>query len=107
MEISRSRREALAIARGVLAGTHDPISSVRELARLQFSVGVNADDPDFTCFVAIASETDAFPVGPSREHWSMEALSRLEPEITRARTWANTHGHPAFESVVRRFGETG
>lgn len=107
MGISRSRREALAIASGVLAGTRDPIFSARELARLRFSVGVNADDPDFTCFVAIASETDALPVGHERERWSIEALARLEEEITRARTWASTYGRLAFENVARRFGEAG
>jgi hypothetical protein len=107
MGISRSRREAAAVARGVLAGTRDPIVSARELARLRFSVGVNDDDPDFTCFVAIDSETDALPVGPERERWSAEALARLEQEITGARTWASTYGRLAFENVVRRFGEAG
>lgn len=107
MAISRSRREALAIARGVLAGTNDPIVSARELARLRFSVGVSADDPDFTCFVAIDSETDGLPVGPERERWSNEALARLEKEIAVARTWADTCGRLALENVARRFGEVG
>jgi len=107
MAISRSRREAVAVARGVLAGRRDPIVSARELARLRFSLGVNDDDPDFTCFVAIDSETDALPVGPEREQWSAEALERLEPDIANARTWAVTYGRLAFENVVRRFGETG
>ncbi len=105
MAISRSRRDALAVARGVLTGTRDPIVSARELSRLRFSVGVNADDPDFNCFVAIDSETDALPVGSERERWSAEALARLEPEIASARSWANAYGRDAFENLVRRFSQ--
>ncbi len=107
MGISLARRAAVDIARGVLAGTSDPITSARKLARLRFSVDVADDDSDFTCFVAIDSETDALPVGHERETWSADALVRLDKEIAEARTWATTYGRSAFESVVRRFGEGG
>jgi hypothetical protein len=89
------------------AATTDPILAARDLSALRFSVDVPEDDPDFTCFVAIDSETDALPIGPEREQWSTEALSRLDKEIVDARTWASTHGRLAFASVVRRFGKAG
>lgn len=102
--LSRSRRQALAVARRALAGTHDPISSARERASLQYSVGVDADDPDFTRFVGIASEADSLPVESELGQWETEALARLEPERARGRQWAMTYGREALESVVRRFG---
>ncbi len=102
--ISRARRKAMSIARNVLAGVGDAILASRELRALRFSLGVGEDDPDFTVFVAIDSETDSLPIGPDRALWSTEALARLENEVIEARRWANTQGRQAFENVLRRFG---
>jgi len=106
-EISRSRREAVQIARRVLTEEGDPILAARELAALRFSVDVPQDDPDFACFTAIDSETDAFPVGQQGKLWSPRSLAALEPEIAQARTRALAVGREAFQSVVRRFSGAG
>jgi hypothetical protein len=34
------------------------------------------DDEDFSYFVALDSQSDGFPVGAAREHWSAKALER-------------------------------
>lgn len=103
----QARREAASIARSVLVDNFDPILAARQLGALRGSVGIAHDDPDFTMFVAIDSETDSLPVETERHQWSIEALTRLETEIAQARSWALSVGKPAFENVLRRFGTAG
>jgi len=104
--ISHSRREAVRIARRVLAGG-DPILATRELTALRGSVDVPQDDADFNCFTAIDSETDALPVGHQSKLWSPDSLAALEPEIATARERALSVGREAFQNVVRRFSGAG
>ncbi len=105
--VSKSRRKARSIAQQALTGALDPILAARKLKALRFDVDIPEDDPDFTCFVAIDSETDSLPLGLEREQWSSEGLARLSGQIEGARAWANTYGRPSFENVVRRFGGAG
>ncbi len=107
LAISLARREAASIARRVLEDEFDPILATRQLGRLRRSVAVDNDDPDFTTFLVIDSETDALPVDSDRHQWSPEALSRLAIEVVDARSWALTQGRHAFESILRRFGAAG
>jgi hypothetical protein len=102
-DLAEARARVVAIASKVLAGLQSPIVASRDLSRLRFHVGVPEDDPDFTAFVAIDSETDALPVGKARQHWAAEALAAMEPEIARAEEWAMTNWRDAFANVVRRF----
>ena len=62
------------------------------------------DDPDFTAFIVIDSETETLPVGDARRYWAAEALAEKVPEIVKAEEWAMTNCREAFENVVRRFG---
>jgi hypothetical protein len=103
----QARRKAASIARQVLMDDFDPIIAARQLGALRESAGVTRDDPDFTTFVAIDSETDSLPVETERHQWSTEALTKLGPEIAEARSWALTVGKAAFENVLRRFGTAG
>jgi hypothetical protein len=105
--VPHGRRKAVEIARRVLTEGDDPILAARELCALRHSIGIPRDDADFTCFVAIDSETDGIPVGQQRKLWSPESWARLEPEVTQAREWAMTVGREAFQNVVRRFSSTG
>jgi hypothetical protein len=104
---AHARRNAASLGRAALAGILDPIVAVRQLRQLRFAVGAPEDDPDFLCFVAIDSETDALPAGQELELWSSDALRRLEPEIAEARRYAFEQGKEAFANVVRRFEEAG
>jgi hypothetical protein len=99
-----ARRDVVLIARRALVGDLDPIVAARRLSALRWSVGLTDQDPDFTTFVVIDSETDSLPVVTERDQWSPEALTRLQAEIAEARDWALSIGKPAFENVVRRFG---
>jgi len=52
-----------------------------KLSSLRFEVGLPHDDKDFRLFSLAPSEIDHLPIGAPRQHWSQEALDRLEPEI--------------------------
>ena len=88
----------------MLNGTVPFLEGVRLLVSLRREAEVQEDDIDFLAFVAVDSETDALPVGNVREHWSLAALARLEPEIQTATEWAKGFASAACVSVVRRFG---
>jgi len=98
------RKQAAEIASGILDGSVNVLEGSYKLFTLQREAEVDPNDKDFTTFLAIVSETDALPVGKVREHWSSEALARLEPEIQSATAWAMRLATPACESIVRRFG---
>jgi hypothetical protein len=76
------------------------------LASLRQEAAVEENDEDFSAFVAIASETDDLPIGPSRKHWSAEALEKHLPLIEKATQWAKEIGTTSCQSLVSRFNTT-
>jgi len=38
------------------------------------------DNPLFSVFVGVDSDTDRFPLGPVRQHWGADALARYDRE---------------------------
>lgn len=105
--IARERRRAVSIARAVLARKLNVLVGARDLSGLRFRIGVPDDDPDFSCFVVIESETDALPRADEHAMWSAAALLRLAPDVARANEWAADVGWEAFQNVVRRFEPAG
>jgi hypothetical protein len=68
------------------------------------SLGCDLEDADYRTFVGIDSETDALPLGRSRQHWAPDALAEIGPEIERAERWALDFGKEAFANVLARIG---
>jgi len=101
--VASVRKRVVAVALGMLSGEIAFIEGAAELAALRHEAAVEDNDPDFTAFVAIESETDSLPIGPSRNRWSNEALARHQPEIDAATAWAKQVGTAACQSLVRRF----
>jgi len=89
---------------GMLACTVPVLEGCHILSSLRWEAEVGDSDEDFDTFTAIASETDALPLGEVRRHWAPEALQRLEPEVKSATEWALPLAFPACRSVVKRFG---
>lgn len=96
-------KRVVAIALGMLSGEIPFLEGAVELAALRHEAAIEDNDPDFIAFVAIASETDSLPIGPSRSYWSKEALAKHQPEVDAATTWAKQLGTAACQSLVRRF----
>jgi hypothetical protein len=102
-----ARAKAVALAGEILSGTLGILEGARLLSAHRFHVGVPEDDPDFTSFVAIDSETDALPIGRSRMQWAPEVLAEKDLEIARAEQWARGFGLESCRNVVARFGRAG
>ena len=75
----------------------------RRLDSLRHGASVKDDDADFMVFVAIASETDDFPLGSVRQYWDNDALEKLQSEIDNAEIWARKQAELACANLVRRF----
>jgi hypothetical protein len=101
--VQDARTQAATIAAAVLAGRLSPVLGAIDLTRLRSSVNVPDDDPDFETFMLIDSECDGLPIGPVRQYWSSEALTRKELEVASAERWAMDTGAEAFGNVVVRF----
>jgi hypothetical protein len=100
--VETARRRAASIAREVLDGRQPILAAAVLIARLRDDADIPADDPDFTAFVLIASETDHLPLGAERQYWAEEALREKDREIARADR-ARGFGLEACRNLVSRF----
>jgi hypothetical protein len=100
------RNRIYAVALGMLNGSIPFLEGAITLASLRHEAGVEENDEDFLAFVAIASETDDLPIGPSRKHWSAEALEKHQPLIEKATQWAKEVGATSCQSLLSRFNTT-
>jgi hypothetical protein len=80
----KQKARALEIANGVLANQVGIIEGARELAHLRWQVTDDEFDPDFIPFIAVDSETDAFPIGKERAYWASSVLVEKDREIKQA-----------------------
>ncbi|NIE63201.1 DUF2489 domain-containing protein [Burkholderia sp. Ax-1719] len=99
------RQQAALVAQAMLDERLSFLIGSRQLAGLRYETDITDDDADFLIFVAIDSETDAFPLGSVREHWDPLALAKLEPKIKEAELWASSVGADACRSLIARFAE--
>ena len=73
-------REIVSIAKGVLSGELGSVAGARQLAAWRFHVGAD-NDPDFTFFVGVESQTDEIPIGDVRVRWNREALKAKDADL--------------------------
>jgi hypothetical protein len=101
--ISLKRKRASEVATGMIDGSIHYLEGVIELSSLRFEVGLPENDDDFLIFSGVASEIDHLPIGQVRQHWSLEALKRYEPEIQQSIDWAKKASLKNCKSIVARF----
>jgi hypothetical protein len=97
------RKQVVETAQAMLDGEMSYLLGARRLDALRHEVSVGNDDADFMVFIAIASETDDFPLGSVRELWDKQALIRLQPEIDSAEAWAKEQAESVCARLVKRF----
>ncbi|MGW8392110.1 DUF2489 domain-containing protein [Pseudoduganella sp. HUAS MS19] len=97
------RLEVVETARAMLDGRLSYLLGARKLDALRHEANVNDDDADFMVFVAIASDTDDYPLGSVRELWDKQALEKLQPEIDSAERWAKEQSMSTCTKLVQRF----
>ena len=84
MESTALTRRRLAWVLYELADGHlSSIAASRRVPGLLRRIGFDEHDPDMLAFVALDSETDHLPVGPTRASWSAEALRTKDAELAR------------------------
>ena len=84
----QSIRTALTlIATGFLEGRLSALEAAVALAPFEAEVATGLRDC-LTDMVAIASETDAIPIGPRRDLWHPDVRAREDDKHDRAQAWA-------------------
>lgn len=101
--VASVRARATETARSMIDGNIGFLDGARILSSMRHAAEISDDDVDFLAFVVIDSEADYFPIGEVRQHWPIEALDKLAPEIKDAEEWARGVGFQACQSIIRRF----
>jgi hypothetical protein len=96
--VEAARLKVVETAQAMLDGQMSYLLGARRLDSLRHDVSVRDDDADFIVFVAIASDTDDYPLGPVCELWDKRALARLQPEIEAAERWAKEQSMSTCET---------
>jgi hypothetical protein len=99
---STPRRELVAVASGMLAGSVNLIEGMRHICALRFAV----QDPDNEVFLpirAMESETDSFPLESSRLQCSENYLRRADADMERYLADARDDILHACEQIIRTF----
>jgi hypothetical protein len=73
-------REVVQCCQDLMEGRLGVIEAARLLQELAFRVRAE-EDPDFKLFRFLDSESDALPVGPQRQYWSVSALEREDAKV--------------------------
>ncbi|MTW09204.1 DUF2489 domain-containing protein [Pseudoduganella eburnea] len=97
-----ARLKVAETAQAMISGQMSFLLGARRLDALRHEVSAS-DDADFMVFVAIASDTDDYPVGPVCELWDKAALERLQPEIDAAERWAKEQSTATCKKLIQRF----
>ncbi len=103
--VTMQRRRVAELARQIVAGEIDVLDGACKVAALHHEVEVDDSDEDFMTFALVSSETDHLPIGVEALNWSNEALVRKEPELKRAREWANQMVRAACANLIARFAD--
>jgi hypothetical protein len=78
-EVLDAKRLIVETASRIEAGTVDLFAGCRRMAELRLGLdNATIGDSDMAVFVAIDSELDAYPFGPSREHWAPDILAERD-----------------------------
>jgi hypothetical protein len=99
-----ARRSAVEVAKGILQGDISLIEGCVRLSGLGRDVVPDFwNDAAFHVFGIVASETDHFPIGPARAHWSPRTLEREDPKISEYEAARHDEVFEACRSVISRF----
>ena len=99
-------KEIVSIAKGLLSGELGIVAGARQLATWRFHVGAD-NDPDFTFFVGVASETDDIPIGDVRTRWNPEALKAKDAELQNFEASVRDKALQACQRLIRRYETEG
>src|SRR5882757_3419549 len=102
--VAETRGEMVRTARGIINDVIGIVSGSRELARLRFG-STTEYDRDVLIFVGIDSESDHFPLGDVRRHWSAEALKAKDAELLDYEARVRERAFQACESFILHYSK--
>ncbi len=97
------RKAVVDAARGLADGTAPFVEGVRQLAALRFEVLRLDHDPDFSLFVAIASESDHLPPHELRSRCALAWLEQCDREARELEVLHRQQVRNACARLVARF----
>lgn len=98
------RAEIASSALALSQGSVPLLEGVRKLASLSFGGENRNDDPDFTLFVAINSETDHLPSESTRSLCAAAWLNQCDRELAEVERVYGSSVKAACERLVARYG---
>ena len=104
-QVRASQQRVVHAAQNLISGSQGFIEGVRKIVALRFHVASSQDDPDFTPFVAVDSETDHLPPESAMAHCTDEWKAQSAEEI---KSVILLHGPTIFaacERLIHRFAK--
>ena len=101
--LGAARKAVVDAARGLTDGTVPYVEGVRQMAALRFEVSRLDHDPDFTLFVAIASESDHLPPHELRSQCAPAWIEQCDREARELEVLHRQQVRAACARLVGRF----
>ncbi len=101
-EVSRARKEVVLVAQSVLSGSCGIVEGARQLSGLAHRLAAE-NDPDFTFFIGVDSETDHLPIGDVRQRWAADALRKKDEELISLEGFFRADALCACRNLILKF----
>lgn len=105
VEYYQACSEAVFLAKAILSGNCDYLSSVIRLSALPVSLRIHENDTDFLIFTAICSDTDHIPLGKDRVYCSADLIDKHERELEEIKTHYKNDVEKSCTSIIERFSK--
>jgi hypothetical protein len=96
-------REAVELARRIVAGEVGVIAGSREMWRIGKNLVDTRVDQDFVVFVALDSETDSLPLEDERHLWDPAAFAEQSRKVDEIEAEEQARVYTACRSIIDRF----
>jgi len=90
------------ICKSYLSGDLGLIETSRELVGYAHRLR-EINNPDFTFFIAIDSESDHLPVGKWQEGWAADSLIKKDREVKEIGAFYSHNAYAAAQSLINKF----
>jgi hypothetical protein len=94
-KIPSARQQLVDVCDQLISDRCTYIEGSRLIVSLCNQAGIAQNDPNYSVFAAIESETDDIPDRKAIQHWSEEAVRANSRTWEEAEAWAKASGEPA------------
>lgn len=106
VEYYQACSEAVFLAKAILSGNCDFLSSVNRLSALPVGLRIHENDTDFLIFTAICSETDHLPLEKARPYYSANLIEQHERELEEIKARYKNDVEKSCTAIIERFSKT-